>query len=144
MYVIIGLWADIDFKPKILVLEDGNEVVSMSANEYSKCNELQSSDLYDFFYCIKYCDMHVVPQLIEILCFYSNCLSLYLKYLCSLNNDVINCVTKIKDTIKLYALFSLKVIHDMLMTNCDKNCPIENEMLTIGFDFFLPNIIFKM
>lgn len=144
IYVKIGLWADIEFKPKILVLEDDNEVVSISENEFYYCNKLNSSDLYDYLYCNKFCDIHIIPKLIETLSLYSNCLYLYLKYLCSLNNDIINCITKIKYIIKQYALFSHKVIHEVLMNNCDENSLIENEMLTIGLDYFMFDMILKL
>lgn len=143
--IIIGLWADIDFKPKIVLLSKDQEYyVSFDYNEYEYYfSQYNLCDQYKFLYCSKNCSFEITPQLMEILTYYSVCIHLYLDYLSSLDKEVKNCMTYFKDLIRIHALLSPDSIYKMCINNCDKYSILEHEMLKKGFNYFLPYIILK-
>lgn len=146
MYVIVGLWADIDFKPKIVILENNNELISLDLNDFlCYCNKFNLQDRFEFLYCNKFCSFEVVPQIIDVLSNHSICLILYIDYLSSLESYIVERLAYFKDLIRTSTLHTVEGIHSMLVNKCDdKYSKIENEMLYIGFDFFLPYIIIKL
>lgn len=142
--IITALFADADFKPKIVVVDNEQEFVSFDLNEFNYYfSQSRLQDQFNFLYCSKYCSIDVIPQLMEVLARYSICIHLYLKYLSSLDNDVKSSLKHFDNLIKIHTLLPPDEIYKILIDNCDVNSILEHEMISIGFDFFLPNIIFK-
>lgn len=144
--IVIGLWADSDFEPLITISKNKCMVLSMNLEEwhYLKNNMCNYNNVFIYLYCVKRCNCSFIKEIINMLRLYCNCINIHMNFLVSLNEEVKNCISYIRKVITNYKFLSLEVIKDILNTNCNKDSIVENEMLAIGFDFFVSDYYFQM
>lgn len=151
--ITLGLWAEIDFQPQMRIKNNLEIIGFISFSEWkfiykliisdqkaSSLNNSYSNTLYNFFYCDKLCKTEYIFKTIESLKNFVYCINVQFKKLEKKQNNVKKCIDNFKTIISSHKFVCSSNLHSVLVYYSDKNSLIEQELLSLSYEYFMPDV----
>lgn len=143
--LILGLWGESDFQPLLVIKENGEEIVRFTYEDWLTIAKLlyrNSEDLFNFIFVSKGCCFQNVTNIRESVHHFFDCINLHMNKYKHMEDEIKVCISYFKSIIRNHCNnMSIEKVRTLLLKSCLNKSLLEYEMLTVGYEYFYPEII---